>query len=71
MLQEQVLSPQLTAMIGSHLGFWDLYIRISNLLLVYEDYNIKITFYVHISVLPNHLIWLSAVIFKINDTNLG
>ena len=30
-------------------------------------YNFKFTFYVHISILPNHLIWPSAVIFKVND----
>ena len=34
-------------------------------------HNFKITFYVHISVLPNHVIWLSAVIFKVKDSILG
>ena len=34
-------------------------------------YNFKITFYVHISVLPNRLIWLAAVIFEVNDNILG
>ena len=34
-------------------------------------YNFKITFYVHIPVLSNHLIWLSAVIFKVNDSISG
>ena len=29
------------------------------------------TFNVHISLLPNHLILLAAVIFKVNDSILG
>ena len=34
-------------------------------------HNFKIIFYMHISVLPNHIIWLVAVIFKVNDSILG
>ena len=38
---------------------------------VISVYNFKITFYVHTSVLPKHLVWLAAVIFKVNDNILG
>ena len=34
-------------------------------------HNFKITFYVHITVSVHHIIWLSAVIFKLNDNILG
>ena len=34
-------------------------------------YNFKIPFYARISVSANHLIWLSAVIFKLNESILG
>ena len=42
----------------------------NNLTILISAYNFKITFYVHRSVLRNHVIWLSAVVFKVNDSIL-
>ena len=38
LLQEQLLSPQLTVIIGNHLVFLDLYWRINHLYLVNKDW---------------------------------
>ena len=43
----------------------------NNLTISISVNNFKITFYVHITVSAHHIIWLSAVIFKLNDNILG
>ena len=42
----------------------------NNLTTLISVYNFKITFYVHRSVLRNHLICLSTVVSKVNDSIL-